>query len=172
MVYNPMEDSFLLEKAVKQWARGKVLDIGTGSAIQALAAKGLGLDVLAVDIDPEAVEAARARGIRAIKSDLFSQVTGRFDTIIFNPPYLPDCKEAPHIALDGGPTGREVLDRFLKQCPEHLAPGGQVLFVQSTITGIGATEQKLASLGMGYEIAESQKIPWEQLVVYRAWCEK
>ncbi len=171
MVYDPMEDSFLLEKAVKQWARGKVLDMGTGSAIQALAAKSKGLQVLAADIDPEAVALARAKGLQAIESDLFNQVIGRFDTIVFNPPYLPD--ESPHdIALDGGPTGRELLDRFLDECPMYLEPKGQVLFVQSTITGTGATGKKLASLNMGYEVVESQKISWEQLVVYRAWCEK
>ena len=38
MVYEPNEDSYLLVEFVKRFAKGKVLDMGTGSGIQAMAA--------------------------------------------------------------------------------------------------------------------------------------
>jgi len=169
MVYEPAEDSLLLEAAVKRFARGAVLDMGTGSGVQALAARASCKDVLAADIDPAAVAAAKALGIDAVQSDLFENVPGRFDTIIFNPPYLPDEPTDPVACLDGGPTGRELLDRFLEEAPAHLARGGQLLFVQSTITGLEATERRLRALGLAFEAVGRQKVAWEELVAFRAW---
>lgn len=49
MIYEPEEDSYLLEKYVKKLAKGKVLDLGTGSGIQALAAKKTCKEVKAAD---------------------------------------------------------------------------------------------------------------------------
>jgi len=169
MVYEPAEDSLLLESAVKRYARGAVLDMGTGSGVQALAARAKGLGVLAADIDPAAVAAAKALGIDAVRSDMFESVPGKFDTIIFNPPYLPDEPAAPEACLDGGPTGRELLDRFLGEAPARLTRGGQVLFVQSTITGVEATERRLRALGFAFEVVGRQKVAWEELVAFRAW---
>jgi len=168
MVYGPREDSLLLEQAVKQYAEGRVLDIGTGSGIQARAAIALGLETLACDIDPEAVAAAKAAGVNAIQSDLFENISGAFDTIVFNPPYLPDA-EPRDIALDGGPTGMELLTRFLTEAKHYLSPGGQILFVQSSITGIGKTKSLLTGLGYEYETVSSTSILTEELVVFRAW---
>jgi len=170
MVYEPREDSLLLEKAVRKYAFGNVLDMGTGTGVQARAAKSKGFKVVACDIDPNALAAARNRskGVAFIKSDLFSNIHGEFDTIIFNPPYLPDANP-PDLALDGGPTGREVLDRFLGEAKGYLSNGGQILFVQSSITGIGKTKQLLIELGYSWEIVFRKRIFFEELVVFRAW---
>ncbi|MCK4327561.1 MAG: methyltransferase [Candidatus Diapherotrites archaeon] len=168
MVYEPREDSLLLKQAVKRHAHGRVLDVGTGSGIQAKAALSKGLPTLACDIDPEAVAAAKAQGVNAIQSDLFEDITGRFDTIVFNPPYLPDA-EPRDPALDGGPTGIELLTRFLAEAKHYLTPGGQILFVQSSITSIEKTKQLLSQLGYRHEIVSSTSIMTEELVVFRAW---
>ena len=90
MIYEPGEDSFLLAKYVEKFAKGNVLDIGTGSGVQAENALKFSKDVLAVDIDKKAVSYVKKRGVKAKVSDLFSNVKGKFDLIIFNPPYLPD----------------------------------------------------------------------------------
>ena len=68
-VYEPQEDSELLEKEVRKFARGIVLDIGTGSGVQAIAAaenanaeKPGHVDyVIAVDINEEALEKAERK---------------------------------------------------------------------------------------------------------------
>ena len=88
-LYEPREDSELLVKYVKKHARGVVLDMGTGSGIQAIGAIEKGAEVLAVDVNKEAVEHCEKKGINALQSDLFENVKGKFDLIIFNPPYLP-----------------------------------------------------------------------------------
>jgi len=58
MIYQPREDSYLLEKYVKKFAFGKVLDVGTGSGIQAVSAlrNNKTKDVLGVDVNKYAVK--------------------------------------------------------------------------------------------------------------------
>jgi release factor glutamine methyltransferase len=135
MVYEPREDSYLLKKHVEEYAQGRVLDMGSGSGILAQAAKKNSCEVMAADIDPEAVEVLRAiPGLEVIQSDLFSEIDGDFDTIIFNPPYLPDHPQAKDIALDGGKQGFETIGRFLSQAIEHLRVRGRILLLFSNLT--------------------------------------
>ena len=89
IVYEPAEDSFLLAEQVKKYAKGKVLDLGTGSGILAETALINTKEVLATDINEEAVKRLKQKGINARFSDLFSHITEKFNLIIFNPPYLP-----------------------------------------------------------------------------------
>lgn len=138
MIYEPEEDSYLLEKYVKILAKGKVLDIGTGSGILAIAAKNKCKEIMAVDINPEAVALVQKKGIKAIESDLFSEVEGKFDTIIFNPPYLPEDdredEESKKITT-GGKNGNELIERFLKQAKNYLQKEGIILIVFSSLSG-------------------------------------
>ncbi|MBU1854097.1 MAG: methyltransferase domain-containing protein, partial [Nanoarchaeota archaeon] len=55
MIYGPGEDSFLMMKQIKDYAKGLVLDMGTGSGIQAEEANKYADEVLAVDVNPEAI---------------------------------------------------------------------------------------------------------------------
>ena len=89
MIYAAREDSFLLAKYVNKFSKGKVLDLGTGSGIQAEAALKHTKNVLAVDINKEAVNYVKKKGIKAKVGNLFSEIDKKFDLIIFNPPYLP-----------------------------------------------------------------------------------
>ena len=83
-VYEPREDSFLLQRIVKRLAKGFVLDMGTGSGIQALtAAKKKNVKkVLAVDINPKAIayckKNSQHKKITYCASDLFSKIRGNF----------------------------------------------------------------------------------------------
>src|SRR3989338_1740389 len=138
MIYEPREDSFLLEKYVKKFAQGKVLDMGTGSGIEEKAALNKTKEVTAADSNPEAVAHVKHIGIKAVQSDLFSNIKGKFDTIIFNPPYLPEAegedKESRQITT-GGKQGYELLERFLKAAKAHLNPHGIIFLVYSSLTG-------------------------------------
>jgi release factor glutamine methyltransferase len=190
-VYAPREDSLLLAFAVRSLARGRVLDIGTGSGIASIAAaqKPVVVSVTAVDVNPDALECAQANAealgvdgkIVFLESDLFSALGGeKFDCICFNPPYLPTSEEE-HVkggldaAFDGGPDGRRVTDAFIPQAKAHLNAGGIVLLVSSSLAdsagegnGNAETLGKLEAEGFKCEILVSQKFSFEELAVISA----
>ena len=58
-VYEPREDSYMLAKAVEEYAFGKVLDLGTGSGIQGITAALSKCEVTFADIDNAALECAK-----------------------------------------------------------------------------------------------------------------
>lgn len=136
MIYQPADDSFLLQKYVKKYSKGKVLDLGCGSGIQALTALENTDDVLASDISQEAVDYCKKIGINTIKSDLFSNINKKFDLIIFNPPYLPrdEVDKEFSLALSGGEKGNELIEKFLKEAKKHLDKNGKILIIFSSIT--------------------------------------
>lgn len=168
MIYEPREDSHLLAKWVIKLAFGNVLDMGSGSGVQAEAAKKSPKvrHILVADINPETIALLTAKGFRAVQSDLFSKISGTFDTIIFNPPYLPEDAGYKDIALDGGKKGHEVLDRFLACVKAHLKPNGIVLIVFSSLTGKEKVDERIAHHGLEYELLETGHISFEDLYVY------
>lgn len=161
MIYEPEEDSYLLNKYVKIYAKGKVLDMGTGSGIQALTALENTPDVLAVDINEECVKNLK---INVIKSDLFSNVKGKFDLIIFNPPYLPEDMEEPEdskVITTGGKDGSEIVVKFLEDAKEHLNENGKILILISSLTG---GEELFKDYK--YKLLESENLFFEVISVY------
>lgn len=168
-IYEPHDDSFLLEEQVKKFASGSVLDVGTGSGIQAIAAKNKGCTVLAVDININAVSLVESKGLDARQSDLFQNVSEKFDFIIFNPPYLPEEEKDENVALYSANAGRETLDSFLGECSKHLNERGRVLFLQSSITGEQETKDILKRLGFNFKVVARKRIFMEELMVFLAW---
>ncbi|MBW2971520.1 methyltransferase [Candidatus Woesearchaeota archaeon] len=182
MVYEPAEDSFLIQKEVKKLARGRVMDMGTGSGIlaeTALKSKRV-RSVLGADIKKEAVEHCRRsiknRKASFIVSDLFSKVpkpknkAQLFDTIIFNPPYLPEQEgELWELKTDvaGGKHGYEIIGRFLADVNDYLAPDGIILLLFSTITGKMKVDELIAQHMMDSDRLNKLNIAFEQLYVYR-----
>jgi len=172
MIYEPREDSYLLEKAVKKLAFGSVLDIGTGSGIQAKAAakKKNVKSVLAVDVQKKVVDHCKKiknKKISCKQSDLFSKVSGQFDTIIFNAPYLPE--KVGDLTLEGGKKGYEIVVRFLADVNSYLKTNGIALLVISSLTKPEKVEESLKGLLMDYEIVAEQHIFFEDLLVYKIW---
>jgi HemK-related putative methylase len=174
MIYPPREDSFLLEKWVRKLARGRVLDLGTGSGIQAQAAAGQKRvkSVLAADIDPAVVAHCKKRiagkKIRCIASDLFSKIPRiLFDTIIFNPPYLPQELKERDIALEGGKRGHETAVRFLEQANAFLKTNGQILLLFSSLTNKKRVEDAIAQQLFAFRELERLHIFFEDLYAYQ-----
>jgi release factor glutamine methyltransferase len=160
-MYTPKEDSFLLQKCLEKYLKNKdknirildtkkipiknfqgaresfrILDMGTGSGIQAETCLLLGFkNVLAADTDEEAVNFVKSKlKIKTLKTNLFENIRGNFDLIIFNPPYLPENKHDKKRDTSGGKKGDETIIRFLTQAKNHLAEDGKILLLLSSLT--------------------------------------
>ena len=169
MIYEPQEDSFLLSKYVEKYASGKVLDLGSGSGIQAEAALMKTKEVLAVDINKEAVGLLKKKNINAKYSDLFSNVKGKFDLIIFNPPYLPEERLEDletKLVTTGGRYGYEILERFFKDAKKFLNKNGKILIVFSSLTKKKKIDSLIKKYGFKFKLLEEKKIFFESLYVY------
>lgn len=163
MIYEPREDSFLLAKYVKKYAKGKVLDIGSGSGIQAETALQKTKDVIATDIDEEAIKLLNKKNIKVIKSNLFENIKDKFDLIIFNPPYLPGKKDK---TIQGGKNGYETLERFLTQLSSYLKDEGKALIVFSSLTNKDKVDKIIIKNNLRFTPLAQENIFFEKLYVY------
>ncbi len=169
MIYEPLEDSELLAKYVTKYSKGKVLDLGTGSGIQAEIALKHTKDILATDINEETVKYVKRKGINAKVSNLFSNINKKFDLIIFNPPYLPkddlEDKESKQ-ATSGGKYGYEILERFFSQVNNYLNKNGKILIVFSSLTNKNKINKIIKNNNLKFKLLESKKIFFETLYCY------
>jgi ribosomal protein L3 glutamine methyltransferase len=119
----------------------RVLDLCTGNGSLAVIAALAYPDVVvdAADISEDALAVARinvdkhqlGQRIRIIRSDLLDSVSGPYDLIVCNPPYvnaqsmgaLPDeYRHEPALALAGGDDGMDLVRRILRDAPSKMSP--------------------------------------------------
>ncbi len=127
-------------------SRTRLLDVGTGSGVLAItfALECPNLQIVGSDVSPLALNLAREnaerqglnRRIEWVESDLLSSVSGPFDFLVANLPYIPtaellklapEVKRDPQLALDGGPDGLVVIRRLLLEAPKVLRDGAFVI---------------------------------------------
>lgn len=169
MIYAPEEDSYLLQKEVAKFSKGKIfLDMGAGSGIQSETAINAGAKkVIAIDIDKDAIDYLKKKKIKMIKSNLFSKVNGKFDVIAFNPPYLPENKYDREKDTSGGKKGDEVILRFLRTAGKHLNKNGIILLLLSSFTPRKRIIALLKELKMEKEKLSEKRIFFEKLEVWK-----
>ncbi|MDP3563078.1 MAG: class I SAM-dependent methyltransferase [Methanoregula sp.] len=172
-VYQPEADTYLLLDAAKKELQpgDRVLEIGTGSGLISRELARVS-DVVATDINPHAALCARGSGVDVVRSNLFAGIRGTFDLILFNPPYLPTQPEERiddwlEYALDGGETGRVVIERFAGEMGRVLAPQGRVLLLISSLTGLTEGSDLFTRHGFAVDVAIEQVIEDEVLYVLR-----
>ena len=131
----------------------EILDLccGTGcigiSVAKALTRHGKNIKLILSDISKEALEVCKKNCERLLGDigvkyevqcgDLFEKVEGKaFDLILTNPPYIAtsvietlqeQVKREPHLALDGGEDGLEIIRRITREAPKHLKEGSYLL---------------------------------------------
>ncbi len=147
-IYQPSEDSYLMSRILKEQLSGlleknpdlKFLEIGAGTGIHLETAYNEGVkkeNIFSSDINSESINHCSLLGFNCIKSDLFENINGKFDLIIFNPPYLPREKKEPEdsqIATTGGEKGNEIILRFLKDAKNYLEENGKIFLITSSLS--------------------------------------
>lgn len=145
----PRQDTELLVENVADClgnGKGTVLDMCTGSGCIAVSIDRLSKNskVTAVDISEKALEVAQENNrfnnanVTFIQSDLFTNVTGRYDIIVSNPPYIrtdeiPKLMEEvkshePVMALDGMEDGLYFYKKICNEASDYLNDNGKIFF--------------------------------------------
>jgi release factor glutamine methyltransferase len=174
-VFAPRSDAGVLLDAALPRMRGDVLDLCSGSGVLALAAAPHAASVLAIDMSRMAAGTIRVnallnrRRVEVRRGDLFAAVgSRRFDVILTNPPYVPTPPGAEarlgSPAWEGGPRGRDLLDRICADAHAHLRPGGEVLIVHSALADFDRTLELLAQSGLTAAIVAEQEGPYGSIV--------
>ncbi len=178
--YPPKEDSILLQKYVKIFTKGIVLDIGTGTGIQAITAalKSNVKRVIATDIDKDALIIAKFNSelnkvfekIIFVRSNLFERIPKiKYDTIVFNPPYLPEEGKEDYktrIWTVGGEEGNEIILRFLEEARKYLYKNGIILLVFSSLSNPKKILSFAEEIGYFYKLLDKQRFFFEEIYVY------
>jgi release factor glutamine methyltransferase len=156
----PRPDTEVLVDLALERRPSTVVDVGTGSGCiaVALAAHLPEATILGIDISPAALAVARRNlenhsldeRVQLITGDLLNHRPEPVDLIISNPPYISADEWAslppsilyhePHLALNGGKDGLEVIRRLLYQCQGLLKPGGTLLIEIGASQGEAVTE--------------------------------
>ncbi|CAH0418642.1 peptide chain release factor N(5)-glutamine methyltransferase [Periweissella ghanensis] len=124
----------------------KVLDIGTGSGAIAVTLKSERPEwqVLASDISPDALAVAKQNAttnnvdLAFTLSDVFANITGTYDIIVSNPPYIATSETAimdqnvleyePHLALFAENDGLAIYQAIAQNLAQYLLPNGRAYF--------------------------------------------
>ena len=145
-VLDPRGDTETLISTVLPHSAARVLDLGTGSGVLAitLAAEWPKATVVATDISSKALQVAQnnaetlgvAGQVQFSQSDWFDNITGTYDLIVSNPPYIADAEMSqlmpdvvnfdPKIALTPGGDGLGPYRIIAKMSPQFLNAGGAV----------------------------------------------
>ena len=141
----PRPDTEILVEKVLEYKPASALDIGTGSGAIAVSLAHYGVkNVTACDISDKALETARENAalnnaaVDFIKSNVFENISGKFDALVSNPPYIqsdvipalmPQVKDhEPLLALDGGADGLDFYRLITQNAREYLNGGGLLAF--------------------------------------------
>ncbi len=137
----------LIENGFQPWLGDKpverILDLCTGSGCIGIGAASVFEDasVDLSDISPEALAVAESNiefhelrdRVRTVQSDVFANISGQYDIIVSNPPYVDaedltdmpqEFHHEPVLGLAAGNDGLDIAHRIIAGAAEHLTPGG------------------------------------------------
>ena len=141
-VLGPSGPSRSLAALTPREAVRSALDVGAGCGLQALEAARHSPNVVAVDVNPRALEFTRfnaalngLENVECREGSLFAPVEGeRFDLIVCNPPYVVS-PETEYVFRDSGLPGDSFCEALVRRMPQFLADGALGLALVSWVHG-------------------------------------
>jgi len=179
--------TLVIKYAVRKEIRGKCkvleMGIGTGALISIYNAKRNNSLAIGADISERRVNQSKyiskLNNVNEefITSDLFENISGKYDYIIFNPPYVPSRKglnleleRSRHLSddglsWDGGEDGMRIISSFLKGAPDYLFDNAKIIL---GVQALYITKEKIAEClkNKSLKIKYTYKIPFLTSVVY------
>lgn len=130
--------SRVMLEAVMDQLSGKVLDLGCGyGPVGVLIGLHRKVDITMVDVNPRAVELAKANALahsvkaKVLVSDGFERLSETFDQVLLNPPIR---------------AGKAVIYRLFEEARDHLVTGGKLIIVIRKKHGADSAKKKLQEL--------------------------
>ncbi len=181
-VYEPAEDTILMAENLPSSPGAEVLDVGTGCGLLAIVAAEKAEHVIAIDINPYAVNCAQrntklngiSSKIEVLRGNLFGplKIGAKFDLILFNAPYLPSKKNEEKRWIDkawsGGKTGRTIIDNFIHNVTDYLTEKGHVQLIQSTLSNLDKTLVELRKRGLSAKTIAEKESMFEKIILIEA----
>ncbi|HIQ50094.1 MAG TPA: methyltransferase domain-containing protein [Nanoarchaeota archaeon] len=170
-VYEPREDSYLMLRVVNCKIGEKVLDMGCGTGIIGIKAALQKANVLAIDINKQAVKNTIYNAklnnvkIKAIACNLFSGLnkTIKFNKIFFNPPYIAEePKDIYTFSWAAGEKMQIVLE-FLEELPNFLSKNGKCYIIISSCGKPEKILRKIKEIGFCFNVIASQRFFFEEI---------
>ncbi len=172
--YPPSEDTFLVENVLRGLKpAGLVADVGCSTGYLTRVLAETPSEVVATDINPEALERARenltpilnrvhlvnARGLPVRENTL--------EAVVSNPPYLPSDDSFYDPSLHGGPSGVEAGVEVLRQASQAVKHGGTVVVTASTLSDTNRLLREAKALGLRLEEVSGLKVFFEEILCFK-----
>jgi release factor glutamine methyltransferase len=173
-MYYPSEDTFLLIRGLERGpSLGIVLEIGVGSGKVAEVLGERADMYVGCDIDRRTLNqivhktSSRTELVCCDSANCF--INNYFDTIVFNPPYLPS-EEIVDQTVDGGRKGNEIIFKFLNSSFKLLKPDGSIFFISSSLANEQELKDFIKKKKFDYEILIREHFLFED--IYLSRCRK
>ena len=164
-VYQTSGDSDLMAESVHIHGDENFLEVGCGTGVVSIAVAKKAAHGVGVDINERAVinsqHNARAQGVTNLDflvSNVFENVTGKFDVIICNPPYSKHEVRDTIDRMFWDPED-EMKRMFFKEVGAYLKPGGRIYFGWADFADIDVDLPLTLAAENGYQLVHTYKKP-------------
>ena len=166
----------VLDAAEKVEAK-RILEIGCGSGVISLALARRGMEVVAVDISPEACRNTlinfkrnRIHGVvHVVNGDLATAFRKgvEFDMVVSNPPYLPVEQSPREDSSWAAGEDASFIKRLLESALPLVSSHGVLLLVQSSLSGVDGLKKTLREKGFLVEEASCKGFFFEKIILLK-----
>ena len=167
-MYNPNVDSFLIIDSIREYYGKSALEIGTGSGVVSEYLLKNFKNVVSTDIDIDCLLYCKKYNnpkISLICCDATTAISGKFDLIVSNPPYLPYDSFLDK-TIHGGITGIEKTIHFIRSAVSNLEKSGHIILIVSSLSDISNLDRFIYENKIDMKIINKKKIFYETLYVY------